>query len=134
METKSAIIGKIWDNSTVAGITPTSYTLTEDMVLSAGDEPRFIHKVLSFSPDRNLNTSAVEGQVSPLELKAGTKLLFYVNNKRDDKRDADYSVSVQLPVEIADRVIKNSQKASRAWSNAHPSTPIEPAPALPLPY
>ncbi len=41
----------------------------------------------------------------PIELKAGTTLFLSRNDKRDGKMDADFSVSVLLPVTVADQLI-----------------------------
>ena len=39
-------------------------------------------------------------------LKAGTTLFLNTNSKREGKADADYSVSVLLPVAVADQLIE----------------------------
>lgn len=54
--------------------------------------------------NRNLPTDIV--------LKASTTLFLNTNTKREGKQDADYSVSVLLPVETADALIAASQKVS----------------------
>jgi hypothetical protein len=113
VKTKSAIIGKMWINQNLYNIIPGSFDLPTDMTFAAGES--YLINGLTFRTDRHLNTSMVEGQIKPLELKAGTRLVFFGNNKRPGVRDADYSVSVSLPVEITEAIISNNKKGMEAW-------------------
>ena len=47
-------------------------------------------------------------------LTKGTTLFFNTNEKRADKQDADYSVSVRLPIAIADELIALERAAVAA--------------------
>lgn len=55
--------------------------------------------------NRNLATDII--------LKAGATLFLNTNKKRENKQDADFSVSVLLPVETADRLIEAEHQASQ---------------------
>lgn len=117
METlKSTIIGRMWVNAESSVMVPATYTVPSDTTLSANES--YLIGQLSFRTDRNLNASAVEGEVSPVILKKGEKLFFYANNKREGHRDPDYSVSVLLPSTLADTVINNSVRSVAAWREA----------------
>jgi len=121
-KSKSAIIGKLWANVNSGGIVPANYILEEDMTL-AKDEAYIIGK-LNFRTDRSLNTSPVEGEITPLTLKKGDTLFFYTNPKREGRtQDPDFSVSVRLPEEQANTIINNSKKGIEAWRKAQ-GTPI----------
>lgn len=116
--TKLAIIGRIWTNGS-SEIVPNTYALPKDMTFTANQS--FLIGALSFKTDRNLS--------KPLTVKAGQNLVFFANaNKRTginpitnmDYVDADYSVSVALPVEEANEIIENSIQSAVAWKTAHP--------------
>ena len=115
---KSAIIGKMWTNVNAQEMVPASYTLPKDITLSANES--YLIGNLSIRTDRNLNASETPGEVKPVFLKAGDKLFFFTNNKRTE-RDPDYSISIQLPENLANVIIKNSQDAAKAWKEAHPN-------------
>lgn len=48
---------------------------------------------------------------SDLVLKAGSTLFLNQNTKREGKQDADFSVSVLLPTELADKLIQTQKLA-----------------------
>ena len=115
---KSAIIGKMWVNQASGEIVPARYVLLKDMNFSKNQS--YLIGNLSFRTDRNLNASENPDGESPVELKAGDKLFFYVNNKRAGFRDPDYSVSVLLPENIAEAIKKNNKEGMQVWRSAHP--------------
>ena len=114
---KSAIIGKIWKNQDNATIVPANFTLPSAMNFSKNES--YLIDGLTMRTDRSLNASAVEGEEAPVSVNAGDKLFFYANNKRK-ANDPDYSVSVLLPVDVAETVISNNQKSLAAWRAEHP--------------
>ena len=116
---KSAIIGRIWVNNVNEGdtIIPASFTMPADMNF-AKNEPYLIGK-LTMRTDRHLNASAVAGEEMPVTVKAGEKLFFYAQPKRTEN-DPDYSVSVLLPVAVAETVIENSKKGLEEWRASQP--------------
>ena len=110
---KSAIIGKIWANRDgIATIVPASFTLPADM--NFGKNESYLIGGLTMRTDRHLNASTVDGVEVPVTVKASEKLFFYSNNKRSEN-DPDYSVSVLLPVSLAETIIENSKKGLEAW-------------------
>jgi len=109
-QVKSAIIGKAWINADKGTMIPASHQLIEDMAFSANQS--FLIGGLTFRTDRNIQ--------EPIALKAGSNLYFYSNKKRDEKRDADYSVSVLLPEVQANKIIADSRNGAEAWRQAHP--------------
>lgn len=119
VQLKSAIIGKMWSNKDTVSMVPASYTLPQDMAFGANES--YLIGDLSFRTDRNLNASPEAGVVSPVVLKAGSKLFFYSNPKRTEA-DPDYSVSVVLPVDVAMTVIANSKAGIEAWKLAQVAT------------
>lgn len=114
---KSAIIGKVWTNQDNASIVPANFTLPAAMNFAKNES--YLIGGLTMRTDRNLNASTVDGEEMPVTVEAGEKLFFYANNKRSD-RDPDYSVSVLLPVAVAETVIDNSKKGLAAWRAEHP--------------
>ena len=106
---KSAIIGKAWRNADSVGIIPASFTLPSTMVFQSNES--YLVNGLSFRTDRNTKI--------PVTVKAGEKLFFYANTKREGKVDPDYSVSVLLPVEEAEAIIADSRSGSEAWKKEH---------------
>lgn len=114
---KSTIIGRMWTPAGSSVMVPATYTVPSDINLSANES--FLIGQLSFRTDRNLNSSAVAGEVLPVQLKKGDKLFFYANTKREGHRDPDYSVSVLLPEAVSATVINNSTRAISAWREAN---------------
>lgn len=109
---KSAIIGKIWVNDNNSSIIPASFTLPADMNFAKNES--YLIGGLTMRTDRHLNASTVENEEAPVAVKTGEKLFFYANNKRTEN-DPDYSVSVLLPVSVAETVIENSKKGLAEW-------------------
>jgi hypothetical protein len=107
---KSAIIGKMWINSS-KDLVPAAFELPVDMTFNANES--YLLGNLTFRTDRNLT--------NPVNVKAGSKLMFYSNSKRPGFKDADYSVSVLLPVAEADAVIQSSRDGAAAWRDTHPA-------------
>lgn len=107
---KSAIIGKVWLNDSVRTLVPAAYTIEQDTTFGANES--YVLGNFTFRTDRNLTT--------PIAVKAGEKLYFYANKKRTGFRDPDYSVSVLLPVAVAEAVIEGSKLGAAAWRAAHP--------------
>lgn len=105
---KSAIIGKMWTNSDVTEMVPATYTVQSDTTFKANQS--FLIGGLTFRTDRNL---------IPTLVKAGSKLFFYVNQKRDGKQDADYNVSALFSEAVANEIIANNRKGAEEWKQAH---------------
>lgn len=107
---KSAIIGKAWKNGESGELMPASFVISEDTVFSANQS--FILGHLTFRTDRNLTVS--------VPMKKGSLLNLFANKKRDGHKDADFSVSVLLPVDEANTVINATKAGVAAWkaSNA----------------
>jgi len=59
----------------------------------------------SIKINRNLATDVI--------LKAGATLFLNTNKKRENKQDADFSISVLLPTETADKLIEAEHQASQ---------------------
>jgi hypothetical protein len=113
---KSAIIGKVWANGEKDSIIPGSFTLPMDM--NFGKNESYLIGGLTMRTDRHLNASLTEDAEEPVSVKASEKLFFYANPKRTEN-DPDYSVSVLLPVAVAEAVIKNNKKGQAAWRAEH---------------
>ena len=106
---KSAIIGKAWANGTSNEIMPSNYILPQDMEFTANQS--FILGNLTFRTDRNLSV--------PVKVSKGASLNLFANQKREGKRDADFSVSVLLDVEEANKVISATKAGAAAWKEAN---------------
>lgn len=105
---KNAIIGKAWSNGSQE-LTPASFVMTADTTFSANQS--FLLGNLTFRTDRNLT--------SPVTIKAGESLSLYANKKRPDHKDADFSVSVCLPIEEANLIISATKAGALAWKEAN---------------
>lgn len=110
---KSAIIGQAWKPRATQGsantitLTPASIVLPQEMTFSADEQ--YLIGDLSFRTDRNLPMAVT--------VKAGERLFFYPNSKREGKQDPDLSVSVKLPAEVAEQVISGITAGREAWRN-----------------
>lgn len=115
--TKSAIIGKMWRNSNDQSIVPNFITLNADMNFSANES--YLIGSLTFRTNRNLNSSSVKGEIKPISLKAGDRLIFWTNTKRPGFKDADYNVSVSLPIPLTTIIIENDYQARKEWKETN---------------
>lgn len=106
---KSAIIGKAWINGISNEIMPANFIMPSDIEFTANQS--FLLGNLTFRTDRNLSI--------PVKVAKGEKLNLFANKKRDGKRDADFSVSVQLPVDQAEAIIATTKAGAQAWKEAH---------------
>ena len=97
--TKGFIIGKMWLNGE-SNLVP-NITLNADLKIEPNMRLSIGRKSLVVNRDLP----------EAMTLKAGTVLRFYQNNKRPDKQDADYSVSILLNAEKTDELIA-TQKAT----------------------
>ena len=113
IEVKTAIIGKAWINQQTAELIPGNIVLQEDRTFSADQSLIFGNLIIRM--DRHLNTSNIMGKTEPLSLKKGTIMTLYSNNKRAGFKDADFSVSVKLPINEALIIIENNKNGVIEW-------------------
>lgn len=111
---KFAIIGKVWLNKTSKAIIPANIAMPEDITFNKNEN--YILAGMSFRTDRNL--------AEPVTVKAGDKLFLFNNPTTPERqeaglKDADYSVSVQLPIKDAMRIIDGCTEGRMAWKAAN---------------
>jgi hypothetical protein len=87
------------------------------MTISANES--YLIGNLTFRTDRYLNTSEVYEEAKPLFLPAGTQLFFFSNTKRTGHKDADFSISIKMPIKTAETIINNSKRGSAEWKEAN---------------
>ena len=116
-QVKNAIIGRIWINDEEENkIFPASITIKNDITLPKDQD--FIVNGITLHTDRNLNTSEIDGEEKPLELKSGDKIRIFPNNRqREGMKDAQYTVSMLLPVKLAETIRKNNEQATANWNS-----------------
>lgn len=104
---KRAIIGAAWLNDSKTLI-PASFVLPEEMSLGADES--YLLGALSFRTGRYL---------PKITLAKGTRLYFFSNNKREGYRDADYSVSANFPIDVANNIIETGKTGLSNWRAAN---------------